>query len=264
LLYSIKSHAKVNIFLKITEKKSNGYHNLISRFMKVTNLYDEMIFEKKENHSSANSDLIITGNLDCPIQQNIIYKAYKLLIKENKIIEKKLNSFFSTYKINIKKNIPVFAGLGGGSSNCATFLISINKLLNLNLTQNKLLAISNKLGSDIAFFIYNFNSANVYNQGEKVELFEEDSLDIKVNTPQVQCSTIKVYNEYDNLNLPLFTNSSLQKELSTTKSSEILKNYDSLFLNDLYKPALNLYPKLKQYKTDLNYFSGSGSSFFTI
>jgi 4-diphosphocytidyl-2-C-methyl-D-erythritol kinase len=264
MLYSIRSHAKVNIFLKLTERKSNGYHSLVSRFMKVRNLYDEIIFIKKEDNSSSNGDLVITGNLKCSMESNIIYKAYALLKKEDKIIEKKLNSFFSTYEVKLQKNIPVFAGLGGGSSNCATFLISVNKLLDLKLTEDKLLKISNQLGSDIAFFIYNFNSANVYEQGGRVEYFEEEILDVQVITPQIPCSTIKVYNEYDRLNIPLCTDLSLQKELSTTTSSEILKNYDSLFLNDLFKPAVNLYPELEQHKTDSNYFSGSGSSFFTI
>jgi len=245
----IKSHAKVNIFLKMVGIKDN-YHLLKSRFMKVDNLYDEISFEK-----SKNEKFTIEGNFSCKLEQNTIYKVYH----ELKTIPK-VEEFFKNYKVIVKKNIPEFAGLGGGSSNCASFLLLTNRVLNLALSQQEMLDIGKKIGSDVSFFLYDVNSANVSGVGEVVEIFDEELLNIKTLTPPIKCSTKEVYQTFrkEFLNFDL----KLADKLITLNSEEILTNFKPQELNDLLPPALSLYPSISQYLTNKRFFSGSGSSVF--
>lgn len=257
-----KSFAKVNIYLKITGIKDN-YHLLSSRFMIVNSLYDSISFDKKGKESS---DFELIGKFSCDTKQNLIYKAYKkLLLIEN--ISKKVEYFFSTYKVIVDKHIPEFAGLGGGSSNAATFLKMCNDILNLRLDKNTLLSISQSLGADVAFFLEDHESANVEGFGEVVKRYDEKSLDLHVITPPIKCETAKVYKKYrenllKNYDKIIKNNVALSKKLKKMDSLDILKNYSKDELNDLFIPALELYPKLKEYAKKDNFFSGSGSSFF--
>ncbi len=243
------SFAKVNIFLKIVGLRGN-FHELNSRFMLVRNLYDEISFEPKKKSDK----FIIDGNFGCKSKNNTIYKVYQKLSHNPKV-----KNFFKNYKVVVKKNIPEFAGLGGGSSNCASFLNLTNKVLNLNINLKTRVEIGKSIGSDVAFFIYEINSANVSGIGEIVKIFEEDLLDIQTLTPPIKCSTKDVYQKYrsDFLNFDKI----LADKLINLDSSYILKNFKSFELNDLLPPALSLYPDLKKY-LDKRFFSGSGSSVF--
>ena len=174
-----KSYAKVNIFLKIAGKRDN-YHELVSRFVRVQNLFDMISFEKGDF-----KEFTLEGNFGCTTQQNTIYKAYLKL----SAVSSKVEEFFSSHKVTVNKKIPEFAGLGGGSSNCATFMIMVNELCNLNLTKDQLSAIGATIGADVPFFIYEYDSANVTGIGEVVTQFDEEPLDIETFTPKVECNT---------------------------------------------------------------------------
>jgi len=250
-----KAYAKVNIFLKITGKRGD-YHEIISRFVRVNSLYDELYFEKKEHN-----DFEIRGDFSCSVEQNTIYKAYQALLKATN--SQKLQELMQTYAICVTKNIPAFAGLGGGSSDAATYLHMCNEILQLKLTPKELADIGLKVGADVPFFIYNYQSANVSGIGEIVEPFEEAPLHIITYTPKIEISTPKVYQTYSQYFYNPITQQEIQK-LKTTPSKEILKQYSLYQANDLLQPALKVYPQLKNYIKDGYYFSGSGSSFFTI
>jgi len=111
---SHKAYAKVNIFLKITGTRKQ-YHTLASRFMRIDTLYDELEFIP--NRSDA---FLIEGDFSCTTEQNTIYKAYKALLEKTQ--SEALEEFFQTNGVGVSKNIPAFAGLGGGSSDAAAFL----------------------------------------------------------------------------------------------------------------------------------------------
>ena len=83
-----------------------------------------------------------------------------------------VKEFFKKNIVKIDKNIPEFAGLGGGSSNCATFLNMVNQACNLNLSKEELAKIGSNIGADVPFFVYEFDSANVSGIGEIVEEFK--------------------------------------------------------------------------------------------
>ncbi len=231
--------------------------------MLVKNLFDIITFKKKY-FKEKSFDII--GNFSCKTEQNIIYKAYRELLnlKEN---SQKIQNFFEYYAIEVEKCIPEFAGLGGGSSNAAAFLHLTNKTLSLNLRKNSLLEISNKIGADVAFFTSLYESANVNGIGEKVEKFIENSLALKTFTPPIKCETPKIYKKFrkelnKNYDKIVKNNRLLSKKLESLKSDEILENFNMENLNDLYNPAVSLYPDLKNYKKEGYFFSGSGSSFF--
>ncbi len=249
---SQKSFAKVNIFLKIANKREN-YHELVSRFVRVHNLYDIVSFVK-----TSRKAITIIGDFGCKMETNTVYKAYNL-IKDLKGVEE----FFLNHEIVIEKRIPEFAGLGGGSSNAATFLIMANKYCNLNLTKDELCEIAVKIGADVPFFVYEYDSANVTGIGEIVEKFDEEVLNISTITPKIKCNTGEIFRIFRESFYKQISKSESERLLSM-KSKEILKEFDIKKANDLYESALSLYPQLNDYAKDDWYFSGSGSSFFRI
>lgn len=247
-----KSYAKVNIFLKIVGIRDN-YHFLASRFVLVKNLFDEVSFIKRDV-----KNFTLEGNFSCALEKNTVYKAYKEFEKYGRVKE-----FFENNIVRIDKNIPEFAGLGGGSSNCACFINMVNEACNLMLSKDELARIGAKIGADVPFFVYEYNSANVSGIGEIVEKFVEEPLEIEVITPSILCDTKEIYKTFRE-NFYKELNKDKAKELFATNSKDILKVFCIKEANDLYKPALFLSPNLKEFEKDGWFFSGSGSSFFKV
>ncbi|MDD2357464.1 MAG: 4-(cytidine 5'-diphospho)-2-C-methyl-D-erythritol kinase [Thiovulaceae bacterium] len=250
-----KAYAKVNIFLKITGTRGN-YHEIISRFIKVPSLYDELSFIPK-----IEGEFQIIGDFNCTTEQNTIYKAYLSLFEFTK--NDTLIEFFKNYAIHVNKKIPSFAGLGGGSSDAATFLKMCNEILNLGLSKSELATIGAKVGADVPFFVYDYESANVSGIGEIVEKFDEEPLELEIITPKIEISTPHVYQTYREFYFDPLDNAQAEI-LKQMRSLEVLKNFSIEETNDLYKPALHNYPSLKENQRDGYFFSGSGSSFFTL
>ncbi len=249
------AYAKVNIFLKITGLREN-YHEIISRFMRVDDLYDELSFESKEFE-----EFEIIGNFSCATEQNTIYKAYRYLVEYTN--SQSLKELMQRYAIKVTKNIPAFAGLGGGSSDAATYLKMCNEVLHLGLSLNELATIGLKVGADVPFFIYGYNSANVSGIGEIVEEFKEPLLSFDIYTPNIEISTPRVYKSYrENFYNPI-PNAEVQK-LKQTNSLDVLGFFKPKEANDLFAPALKEYKELQQHYKEGYFFSGSGSSFFSI
>lgn len=248
-----KSYAKVNIFLKIAGLRGN-FHELVSRFVRVHSLYDVISFEEGIFH-----DFTLIGSFGCKKEQNTIYKAYLELVK----IDSKVEEYFKKHCVIIEKNIPEFAGLGGGSSNAATFMIMVNIACNLNLSKDELASIGVKIGADVPFFVYEYDSANVTGIGEIVEEFQEEILDIEILTPKIECNTGQIFTTFRN---KFYKEVSLKEkeELLALKSVNVLKKLNIYEANDLFAPAADTYKQLELLNKDNFYFSGSGSSFFRL
>jgi len=259
VIYLKKSYPKVNIFLKITGYK-DGYHTISSRFMKVKSLYDTISFIPTTTKSN---NFRLEGFDTIPVEQNIITKAYNALFKATK--NRDILKYFSTHKVYVEKNIPTQAGLGGGSSNAGVFLNMTNEVCRLGLNKDELAQIGSKIGADVPFFIYDFDSANVTGFGEIVEKFEEEALDLEIFTPPVACNTKAIYQKYRANNLGKDVDFEDFRSWTQTDSKTLLsKIKEPKLLNDLFLPALSLCPELKEYQRDGYYFSGSGSSFFRM
>ena len=248
-----RAYAKVNIFLKVTGTKYE-YHTISSRFMRVTSLFDTLWFEKK-----STPDFEIRGKFDCEVHSNTIYKAYKHLLAATH--SDKLSQWMEMHAICVDKKIPSFAGLGGGSSDAATFLHMCNDELELELSIDTLAEIGANIGADVPFFIYGYESANVSGIGEIVKRFDEKPLDIEIVTPDIQISTPDVYNYYrKHLFNPISAKEAAR--LEAIPSKDILTTMDPKMANDLYPAALASYPQLSE--KEGWFFSGSGSSFFRL
>ncbi|MEA2072365.1 MAG: 4-(cytidine 5'-diphospho)-2-C-methyl-D-erythritol kinase [Campylobacterota bacterium] len=255
-----KAYAKVNIFLKITGTRGN-YHEIVSRFMKVDSLFDELEFVNKEETDARAGEFKIIGNFSCTTEQNTIYKAYFALKEATQ--SQKLEELMQTYAIKVTKNIPAFAGLGGGSSDAATYLKMCNSVLDLGFSLNELATIGLKVGADVPFFIYGYDSANVSGIGEVVEEFKEELLNIETYTPKIEISTPRVYSVYrEDFFAPI--DGFKTQELKETYSLDILEKMSADEANDLFKPALQEYKELKNHFKSGYFFSGSGSSFFKV
>ena len=255
-MYSIQAHAKVNIFLKITGHKE-GYHTLLSRFMRVEDLYDTLSFVPCESDTFT-----IEGCDDIPLASNTIYKAYKALNDHTGDLD--ILNFFYKHKVVVTKRIPSQAGLGGGSSDAAAFMRLVKEACHLMLSTDELAKIGSTIGADLPFFIYNYPSANVSGFGEVVEAFKEPSLDLELYTPDLGCDTALVYKRFKQ---HLLSNISICSFLGWDKldSKTLLEMIaDPIILNDLYAASLIAYPALKEIAPNGWFFSGSGSTFFRI
>ncbi len=183
--------AKINAGLQIIEKRDDGFHNLESLFLAVPSLYDILEIVEAENFS-----LNCYGKhaVDCPAEQNLCTKAWRLLEREFKI---------PPVEIHLLKNIPSGAGLGGGSSDGAAALIILNRLFALNIKTEKLAGYAAVLGSDCPYFIYanqeddtGFTPMLVSGRGDILERADVVSLagvEIEIDTPELHISTAEAY-----------------------------------------------------------------------
>ena len=246
----MKSFAKINVFLKVVGTRGN-YHEILSRFVLCEQLFDEIYFEK------SNSFSIECDNKE--IKENIIQKAIDELKKAG--FSNELDEFFSSHKIIINKQIPIGAGLGGGSSNAATFLLMVNDELNLNIKRENLMQIASKIGADVTFFVSGYRAANVSGIGEIIEEFDDEVPNLNIFTPNVFCSTPMVYQEFRS-NFLQYIDVNAAKKMQNLKSKELLEIYKNEELNDLFAPCFKLYPQMNEFRD--KFLSGSGSSVFSI
>lgn len=246
----MKSYAKINSFLKIVGTRGN-YHEIVSRFVLRSEIYDEIFFEKADVFA-----------LECDnenIENNIVLKAKFELEKAG--FKNELDEFFASHKIVIKKQIPLGAGLGGGSSNAATFLKMANEELNLKLTRENLMKIGANIGADVAFFASDFEAANVSGIGEIISDFDDEVPEVEILTPGVFCSTPAVYGEF-RANFMDSIDVNLAAKMREMTTAQLLERYENRKLNDLFAPCFKIYPQMDKFKDF--FLSGSGASVFFL
>lgn len=180
----MKAYAKVNISLDIVGKREDGYH-LLEMIMQSIDLYDEIVIEKqkKEITIKCNKPYVPTD------ERNLAYKAAQLFIEKYDID--------SGVNINIKKNIPVCAGLAGGSTDAATVLKIMNSLFNINASDEELMILGLKLGADVPYCI-KAGTALCKGIGEEVTALKgfKDKVIVLVKPP-FGVSTNSVYQEFN-------------------------------------------------------------------
>lgn len=253
----MRIYPKLNIFLNILPPLPSGMHPLLSRFILARgNLYDEMeIFEGVEKFE-------IRGDFTCALEENLIYKAKEAL----KVEFDEYSGYFESLRVEVKKNIPQGAGLGGGSANAGAFLCEMAR--RLDLSKESLQKIAPKIGSDVSFFVNEYESANVMGCGEVVNEFVENShYTYEIFTPKIFCNTRRVYQAFDRLLRNEEIQSVVKLDFLSLSSIELLSRFTPIELNDLLLPALSEYPELNGVREELGegwFFSGSGSSFFRV
>jgi len=249
----ILSPAKINLFLHVRDKRPDGYHELFSLICRI-NLFDEISLQLSE----GNGIEISCAHPKVPVDSN------NLACRAAHLFQRELDSAHNV-KIHLKKNIPVAAGLGGGSSNAASVLMALNAYHEHPFSQEMLMKMGLKLGADVPFFIFQ-KPAIATGIGEKLDAFEGNlPYNILLLYPGVEVSTAETY---QNLNLGL-----TKVEKKPTSSNSKLKRFDPAqdLTNDLERVTILKYPEIRLAKEKMLKFgavgalmSGSGSTVFGL
>jgi 4-diphosphocytidyl-2-C-methyl-D-erythritol kinase len=248
---TINSPAKINFGLNVVSKRSDGYHNIETIFYPL-NLYDQLIIKKSDSiRFQSNIETLSSG------EDNLIIKAVNLL-------EEYVNQKFYV-NIILNKKIPIGGGLGGGSSNAASILNGLIKLINLNISEKELIHIALQIGSDVPFFL---DPKPKFAEG-KGEVLKE--IDFKINLP------VLVINPGIYVSTPWAYSKILSKKPEINLDSIIekrFKNFSELkgiVTNDFEKIVFEEFPEIGILKNDLYrhgaefaLMTGSGSTLFGI
>ena len=254
---TLKSRAKINLSIDVLGKRQDGYH-LVEMIMQTIDLYDLIEINEKDNDQITIKSTSDEIPLDC---NNLVYKAANLI--------KKTFNINKGVEIHIKKNIPVAAGMAGGSSNAAAVLVGLNKLWNLDLSNQQLEEIGLKLGADVPFCI---NGGAVLASGIGEELTPIKGLTkdvcILVCKPDLFVSTKEVYECIDSKDI--------EKRPNNKFLIECLKNEDTRQLaenmfNVLEGVTVDKHPVIQQIKDIMTnnralgaMMSGSGPTVFGL
>lgn len=247
---TIKCPAKVNLFLHITGKRADGYHDLYTLFYPVS-LCDTLTIEKSSN------TILTCSNADIPTDSsNIILKTHNIL--------KSQYNFKDNYKIHLEKNIPFGAGLGGGSSNAAKYLLAVNKLSELNLTYDDMKNIMSQVGSDTVFFLHN-EPMTASGRGEILEKAPLlPPLYFIIINPNIFVSTKEIYSS------PYLSYSKINPA-NKLKKMYTFEELKSIMVNDMENVVFKLHSEVAEIVDFLNInsygkalMSGSGSTVFAV
>lgn len=246
----IKAPAKINFGLFVTRKRIDGFHDIETIFYPL-NLYDELIIKKSEHLKfNCNNLSLLTEN------NNLVLKAVKLLEKYS---GRKL-----PVEIHLEKNIPIGAGMGGGSSDAAAILLSLNEIFRLGFSTDLLKEFGLELGSDVPFFIRPVPSFAT-SRGENLSKINFNiNKPILIINPNIHIATKWAYEN-------------IRPDKAAFDLKE-LNNFDSSFsslkdkvLNVFEEPVFTYYPEIKIIKdycyqtgAEFSLMTGSGSTIFAI
>ncbi len=267
---------KINLNLHIIGRREDGYHLLDSLFFPLPSVCDTM--RVSENSEHGIKVLCNTAGID--LESNTLTKAYTVF--------NKASDFSPNIKVELEKNIPHGAGLGGGSADGAFILkylymkwkgySSVEEVEKSEEAINFLLPLAVQVGADVPFFLYN-KPMRAEGIGEILTEYNASSLKnnyllllcprIYVNTAQV----FKIFKE-ENQNIVKKIKKNYSEDLTTAMSQAINSLYPiekDFFVNDLEKTVFRMFPKLGEYKQSLlsqgakiALMSGSGSSMFAL
>ena len=252
--FKINSYAKVNVGLKILNKRSDGYHNISTIFQEI-DLHDKLKISKNTSGCQFNSNVNWLHN----DQNNLCVKAYNHM-KDLYDIE--------GIDIVLTKNISKSSGLGSGSSNAAAVLKSINKIYDLNVSDEDLMKIGSKIGADVPFFIKGGTQIGE-GIGEKLIGLKSTIKGLYlIITPDLTIDTKWAYSQFKNI----LDNATLPTKFSDLFSEKVI-DLDTIkfFENDFESVVFPTYPEIGAIKKDLfalgakfASLSGSGSTVFGI
>lgn len=251
LVFKIKSYGKINLSLEILGKREDGYHN-IDTLMNSIDLWDEIGLKEIPGENlilKSNDPNFLTG------EDNLIHKAWEIL--------KVFKSKDTGMEISVTKNIPIAAGLAGGTSNACTVMKALNEIWNLGLSNEELMELAKPLGADSTFFFYE-GLVRAEGIGEIITEVKKDLtyplILINIGKP---VSSEEVYSKIDS-----YSNGIVES---------IIENIDNEFFlfqnafNSMEVVSFEIYPELKEIKNELlnlgaemALMSGSGPTIFGI
>lgn len=247
------SPAKINLVLKITGIRKDGYHNLATLFQMV-DLCDTLLF-----YPAPKGEIRVTcPKVPVPENRNIVYLAARSIWRRG----------LSGVHIHIEKRIPHGAGLGGGSSNAATTLLTLNKIWKLGLSNSALRAKGLRLGADVPFFLF-APRAWATGRGEKLtRLPAGKTFYVLLVKPRINISTKKMYAEFDRR---LTKSLQLVRIPSTVRKVVSYEHTVRMLDNDLEPAVIGTRPVIGRIRSMLESLgsngvmvSGSGSALFAL
>jgi len=249
----IKCPAKLNLTLEVVNKREDGFHN-INSIMQLISLYDYLDISVCEAEKTS---IILSGNNnEIPYnEKNLVYKAAELFLS---------NTGLKNYniKINIEKNIPIAAGLAGGSTDGAGTILGLNILFDNILTKEKMHALCASLGSDLNVCLEG-GCLLATQRGEKVERLPYVSLPVTLIKPKnLGISAKEAYTKYSlKAEKPKYHNT--EKMINALNQGH---DIDKFLYNDLEYAVFDDYQELQLIKSKLPkaIMSGSGSTYFIL
>ena len=254
----LKSYGKINVGLKVISKREDGFHNIETIFYPV-NIFDEIDFNISKTPNNYNSLHLKSDKAYIPADKsNTCYKATISFFKEFLIKD------FFDIRINIKKNIPVGGGLGGGSSDAASVIKALIKYFNINVAEkkNSVMNVALSVGSDVPFFLIS-KPCFAHGRGDKLKLLPDFKLNYKILlvNPNLHISTKWAYENIKSKGLE-----SAESELRNISKFDI-NEYN--FENDFEDVVFEKYHELEEIKGIMKKegaiyasLSGSGATMF--
>lgn len=248
-MFEVKAYGKINLSLEVIGKRPDSYHN-IDTLMTRIDVFDKLSFEK----TSTNDIIILSENKDLPLDEsNLIYKAWSIM--------KEFTDENPGIKVCLEKNIPIAAGLAGGTSDGVATIKALNQLWALNFSNDQLKHLAQPLGADSSFFFYD-GLVRAQGLGDKItELDPIKSIPLLIVNIGKPVSSAEVYKQI--------------KSYSQGRVSYLVENINDykIFKTSLYNSmeevTFSIYPELKEIKSsllnlgaDFSLMSGSGPSIF--
>lgn len=250
----IKARAKINLNLLVLDKREDNYHNIKSVFQKV-NLYDE-IYLKKINE---NEFKMITNMGEINNKENIIYKAYMKLKEKYKNI--------TGVQVRLNKKIPMQAGMAGGSTDCAAFIVLMNRLFDLKLSKEDMLQLGKELGADVIPCFYN-KAIIAEGIGDVITKIDTNfKYYIVIIKPEISCSTKDMYKKIDTKKISQKdTTKEIVEALESSNMEMLASNLYNVFEEVIDRKDLieNIKQKLINNGAISSLMTGSGSAIYGI
>ena len=254
-----KAHAKINLSLDITGKRANGYHD-VRMIMQTLELCDELSFEKGESGVKLTTDDEMLNQEQAEGSDNLVIKA------ANKLSEAVGRTF--DVNISLKKNIPIAAGMAGGSADAAAALRGLNRLFDLGLSNDELREIAVKIGADVPFCVEG-GLALCEGIGEKLTPIKGPKrLKVLICKPNIFVSTKDVYVAYDKETHPYHPN---VDDMAETLRKEDISKISELLGNTLESVTKSAHPVIGEIEKSIldagalnSIMTGSGPTVFGI
>lgn len=251
-----KAYAKINIALDVIGKREDGYHDM-KMIMQTIDIYDNIKISKNSSKViKIDSNREITED----IENNLVYKATKEVLVYNGIFDKVGLSIY------IEKNIPMEAGMAGGSADCATTIIALNELFNFNMTMSEMMEIGKKLGSDVPYCLVG-GTKLVEGIGDIIsDLADMPEIFVLVVKPKQSVSTKDIFGKLD---LDLIKQRPNFEKIINAINSKDSERIASNFCNIFEEVTIPIYPEIQKIKDEINNYgalnslmTGTGSTVF--
>ena len=246
----LESPAKINLLLRILRKRKDGYHEIQTLFQKIS-LHDTLRFSLTKEKGI----FITTDHPRLPTdRRNLVYPAARAMLERS--------NYPGGLKIDIQKKIPLGAGLGGGSSNAATTLKALNRLLEVNLSQAELMRIGLELGADVPFFFME-GAAVGSGIGERLEKIDLPELWFVLMNPNFEVSTAWAYQNSVLTRKAFHYN--IQELLRTSEGiARILRNDLEACVSKAHHEIMTMKEMLRSTEALGALMSGSGPTVFGV